>query len=67
MTLNETKKKRGRPPKNPEKVKRTREPTAYNLFVKEHLPMINAEHPNLDKTQKLQLISALWKKAKENA
>ena len=58
-------KPRGRPKK--EKPEKTRAPTAYNLFVKEHLPIINKEHPDLDKKAKMTMVSDLWKLAKANA
>lgn len=60
------KKPRGRPPKVLDKPKRTRPPTDYNIFVKEHLPKVNIDNPGLDKKAKMQLIGQLWKEYKDS-
>lgn len=60
------KKPRGRPPKVLDKPKRIRAATDYNIFVKEHLPTVNKENPELDRKAKMQLVGKMWKKYKES-
>ena len=51
---------RGRPPKNPLKEKRTREPTAYNKFLKTALQAIKKEHTHLSTHERLKMCAEMW-------
>ncbi|KAN0113623.1 hypothetical protein V8E52_007549 [Russula decolorans] len=47
-------------------VKTKRKPSAYNLFVKEHMRVYLAEHPGKTNKDAMKHIGALWKDAPEN-
>ncbi|KAH9986063.1 hypothetical protein BJV77DRAFT_915815, partial [Russula vinacea] len=47
-------------------VKAKRKPSAYNLFVKEHMKAYLAEHPGKTNKDAMKHIGALWKDAPEN-
>ncbi|KAI0268474.1 hypothetical protein BGY98DRAFT_924885 [Russula aff. rugulosa BPL654] len=47
-------------------VKAKRKPSAYNLFVKEHMKVYLAEHPGKTNKDAMKHIGALWKDAPEN-
>jgi hypothetical protein len=57
------KKPRGRPKKEVSNTPK-RAPTLYNLFVKEHLPTINTQHPEKSKKERMEMISVMWKASK---
>ncbi|KAH9957144.1 hypothetical protein BC827DRAFT_1083239, partial [Russula dissimulans] len=46
--------------------KAKRPPSAYNLFVKEHMKTYLAEHPGKTNKDAMKYIGALWKDAPEN-
>jgi len=45
--------------------KKKREPTAYNLFVKEKMPIIKEEFPELFRQDLMRKIGEMWKAQKE--
>tara|TARA_B000000441_G_scaffold128952_1_gene110232 strand:+ start:414 stop:737 length:324 start_codon:yes stop_codon:yes gene_type:complete len=45
--------------------KKKREPTAYNLFVKEKMPIIKEEFPELSRQDLMKKVGELWKVQKE--
>ena len=45
--------------------KKKREPTAYNLFVKEKMPIIKEEFPELSRQDLMKKVGELWKAQKE--
>jgi hypothetical protein len=62
-------------PKKPRKSKKTsddeeepkkkREPTKYNIFVKEQMPLIKEEFPELSRQDLMRKVGELWKMKKE--
>ena len=45
--------------------KKKREPTAYNLFVKEKMPIIKEEFPELSRQDLMRKVGEMWKVQKE--
>tara|TARA_B100001540_G_scaffold315818_1_gene344029 strand:+ start:718 stop:1023 length:306 start_codon:yes stop_codon:yes gene_type:complete len=45
--------------------KKKREPTAYNLFVKEKMPIIKEEFPDLSRQDLMRKVGEMWKAQKE--
>ena len=45
--------------------KKKREPTAYNLFVKEKMPNIKEEFPDLSRQDLMRKVGEMWKAQKE--
>ncbi|KAK3826858.1 MAG: hypothetical protein JOS17DRAFT_792115 [Linnemannia elongata] len=45
---------------------RKRQPTAYNLYIKEELPKYKAAHPNVEHKEAFRQVAYLWKYAAEN-
>ena len=45
--------------------KKKREPTAYNLFVKEKMPLLNEEFPNLSRQDLMKKVGEIWRAKKE--
>ena len=50
---------------NDEEPKKKREPTAYNLFVKEQMPLIKEEFPELSRQDLMRKVGEAWKATKE--
>jgi hypothetical protein len=48
-----------------EEPKKKREPTAYNLFVKEQMPLIKKEFPELSRQDLMRKVGEAWKASKE--
>lgn len=46
-------------------VKKKREPTAYNLFVKEKMPIIKEDFPELSRQDLMRKVGEMWKAQKE--
>ena len=62
----ETKPKKEKKEKsNDEEPKKKREPTAYNLFVKEQMPLIKEEFPELSRQDLMRKVGEAWKASKE--
>lgn len=60
-TTGSEKRGRGRPRKNPDAIPRKpRQPTAYNMFLKETLPALKESHPHLSNKERMQMASKLW-------
>ena len=49
---------------NPVKEKKTRAPTAYNLFVKDNMTRVKAENPEFTHRECMGLVAVLWQKQK---
>ena len=67
-------KKEGKPVKKAKKEKnedgeekKKREPTAYNLFVKEKMPTLKEEFPNFSRQDLMRKVVEIWKAKKEEA
>ena len=45
--------------------KKKREPTAYNLFVKEKMPLVKEEFPDLTRQDLMRKVGEMWKATKE--
>jgi len=45
--------------------KKKREPTAYNLFVKEQMSIVKEEFPDLNRQDLMKKVGELWKAKKE--
>lgn len=58
------KRKRGRPSTKEKKYERN--PTAYNMFVKETMPKVREEMPGLTNTQYMKECAKLWKTLRLN-
>ncbi|KAF9320572.1 hypothetical protein BGZ91_004703 [Linnemannia elongata] len=43
-----------------------RQPTAYNLYIKDELPKYKATHPNIEHKEAFRQVAYLWKYASEN-
>ncbi|KAG0288204.1 hypothetical protein BGZ97_006884 [Linnemannia gamsii] len=43
-----------------------RQPTAYNLYIKDGLPKYKAAHPNVEHKEAFRQVAYLWKYAAEN-
>lgn len=43
-----------------------KEPSKYNIFIKEEIAKIRQENPNVDNKQLMSLAAARWKEKKEN-
>jgi hypothetical protein len=62
----EPKKKRAKKSKDSdEEPKKKREPTAYNLFVKEHMPLVKEEFPELSRQDLMKKVGEIWREKKE--
>ena len=48
-----------------EEPKKKREPTQYNIFVKEQMPLIKEEFPELSRQDLMRKVGELWKVKKE--
>ncbi|KAF9072806.1 hypothetical protein BDP27DRAFT_389676 [Rhodocollybia butyracea] len=46
--------------------KEKRPPSAYNVFVKEQLPIWKSEHPDVSAKEAMKGVRALWASAEEN-
>jgi hypothetical protein len=57
-------KPRGRKPKNPDKPKRTREPTKYNEFIKLTMPKVIEMYPDMTNNDRMKECSKLWQQEK---
>lgn len=44
--------------------KKKREPTAYNLFVKETMPVVKEENPNMSRQDLMREVGRMWKEKK---
>tara|TARA_Y100000389_G_scaffold173110_1_gene182066 strand:- start:162 stop:494 length:333 start_codon:yes stop_codon:yes gene_type:complete len=49
-----------------EEPKKKREPTHYNIFVKEQMPLIKEEFPELSRQDLMRKVGELWKMKKES-
>ena len=47
--------------------KKKREPTAYNLFVKEQMSIVKDEFPDLNRQDLMRKVGEMWKAQKEKA
>ena len=47
--------------------KKKREPTAYNLFVKEKMSIVKEEFPELNRQDLMKKVGEMWKAQKEQA
>ena len=45
--------------------KKKREPTAYNLFVKETMPVVKEENPEMSRQDLMREVGRMWKEKKE--
>ena len=45
--------------------KKKREPTAYNLFVKETMPVVKEENPVMSRQDLMREVGRMWKEKKE--
>ena len=62
----EPKKKRTKKSKDSdEEPKKKREPTAYNLFVKEHMPIVKEGFPELSRQDLMKKVGEMWKAQKD--
>ena len=48
-----------------EEPKKKREPTAYNIFVKENMPLVKEEFPELSRQDLMRKVGEMWKAKKE--
>ena len=46
--------------------KKKREPTKYNLFVKEQMPLIKEEFPDLNRQDLMRKVGEMWKNTKKD-
>ena len=46
--------------------KKKREPTKYNLFVKEQMPLIKEEFPDLNRQDLMRKVGEMWKMSKKD-
>ena len=60
-------KKEKKPKKEDGEEKKKREPTAYNLFVKEKMPLLKEEFPDLSRQDLMKKVGEIWKAKKEEA
>ena len=60
-------KKEKKPKKEDGEEKKKREPTAYNLFVKEKMPLLKEEFPNLSRQELMKKVGEMWTAKKEEA
>ena len=58
-------KKEKKPKKEDGEEKKKREPTAYNLFVKEKMPLLKEEFPNLSRPDLMKKVGEIWRAKKE--
>jgi hypothetical protein len=58
-------KKEKKPKKEDGEEKKKREPTAYNLFVKEKMPLLKEEFPNLSRQDLMKKVGEIWRAKKE--
>lgn len=49
---------------NDEKPKKKREPTAYNIFVKENMPLVKKKYPDLSRQDLMRKVAELWREKK---
>ena len=69
-THDKPKKKKSKKEKNSDdevEPKKKREPTAYNLFVKEQMSIVKEEFPELNRQDLMKKVSELWKAKKGEA
>jgi len=65
ITIN-TKKKKRNPKFDSDGNVVKRAPTAYNIFIKENLPLIKEEFPSLTRTDLMKIAAEKWQKSKVN-
>ena len=68
ITSDKPKKKKSKKEKDSDEEaepKKKREPTAYNLFVKEQMSIVKEEFPDLNRQDLMKKVSELWKAKKE--
>jgi hypothetical protein len=58
-------KKEKKPKKEDGEEKKKREPTAYNLFVKEKMPLLKEEFPDLSGQDLMKKVGEIWRAKKE--
>jgi hypothetical protein len=46
---------------SPKKAKAKRNPTVYNLFVREKMPEVRAKHPNSRPSEHMTMVAAIWR------
>jgi len=51
--------------KSPKEEKQKREPSAYNNFMKEQMPIFKAKNPDINARELMKEIGKLWKEQKE--
>jgi len=75
ITSDKPKKSEVKPKKNSKKnkdsdeetePKKKREPTKYNIFVKEQMPLIKEEFPDLNRQDLMRKIGEMWKNTKKD-
>ena len=59
------KKKRKKVKKEEGEEKKKREPTAYNLFVKERMSVVKEENPEMSRQDLMREVGRMWKEKKE--
>ena len=64
-TTEPKKKKTKKEKSDDDEPKKKREPTAYNLFVKDKMPIIKEEFPDLSRQDFMRKIGEMWKASKE--
>jgi hypothetical protein len=57
-------KKKAKKTNSDEEPKKKREPTLYNLFVKEQMPIIKEEFPELSRQDLMKKVGEIWKAKK---
>ena len=53
-------------PKKEEKEKKTRAPTAYNIFMKEKMLELKESHPNLSNIERMKMAAECWSESKKS-
>jgi hypothetical protein len=64
-TVDKEPKKKAKKTNSDEEPKKKREPTLYNLFVKEQMPIIKEEFPELSRQDLMKKVGEIWKAKKE--
>jgi YABBY protein len=54
-------------PKKEEKEKKTRAPTAYNLFMKEKMLELKESHPTLTNIERMKMAAEAWSESKKSS
>lgn len=54
-------------PKKEEKEKKTRAPTAYNLFMKEKMLELKESHPSLTNIERMKMAAEAWSESKKSS